>query len=56
MSRRTVGLLAAVGAVLSALVGLVHGDLASIMVAGAGAATGLAAYSALPPLKKNVFE
>ena len=52
MSRIVVGLLAAAGAITAALVGLTHGDLPQVMIAGAGAATGLAAYLALPP-KKN---
>ena len=53
MPRSIVGLLAAVGATMSALVGLSHGDLVSAMIAGAGVATGLAAYLALPPSKKE---
>jgi uncharacterized membrane protein YuzA (DUF378 family) len=52
MSRTVVGLLAAVGAITAALVGLTRGDLPSVMIAGTGAATGLAAYLALPD-KKN---
>jgi hypothetical protein len=47
-----VGLLAAVGTALSALVAFVHGDLAWIMIGDAAAATGLAAYLALPKIKK----
>jgi hypothetical protein len=46
-----VGLLAAVGAVMSAIVGLAHGDLMPAMIAGAGAATGVAAYLASPASK-----
>jgi hypothetical protein len=53
MSRSMVGLLAAVGAIMSALVGLAHGDLVLTLIAGAGTASGLAAYLALPS-KKNV--
>jgi len=53
MPRSMVGLLAAVGAVMSGLVGLSHGDVLPIMIAGAGAGTGLAAYFALPAIKKN---
>jgi hypothetical protein len=53
MPRSTVGLLAALGAVLSVLVSLVHGDLVPVMVLGAGAASGLAAY--LPLFKKCRF-
>jgi hypothetical protein len=54
MPRSMVGLLAAVGATMSAIVGLVHGDLAWVIIADAAAATGLAAYLALPPKKENV--
>lgn len=46
-------LLAAAGAAMSALVGLVHGDLAGIMAAGAAGAAGLAAYLAIPASKKH---
>lgn len=52
MSRSTVGLLAAVGATMSVLVGLTHGDLVPFMIAGVGTASGLAAYLALPVAKK----
>ena len=51
MSRSMVGLLAAVGTTMSVLAGLVHGRLDALAVAGAGAASGLAAYLALPPSK-----
>jgi hypothetical protein len=51
MSRGMVGLLAAVGAAMSALVGLAHSDIVWIAVADAAVATGLAAY-ATAPLKK----
>lgn len=44
MPRRMVGLLAAAGAAMSALVGLTHGDLVPAMIAAAAAATGTAAY------------
>ena len=47
-----VGLLAAVGAAMSALVGLSHGDIIGVMLADAAVATGFAAYLALPPSKK----
>ncbi len=47
MLRSMVGLLAAVGATMSALAGLSHDDLVLIMIAGTGTATGLAAYRAL---------
>jgi hypothetical protein len=43
MSRSVMGLLAAVGAAMSTLVGLTHGDLAWVALADAAAATGLAA-------------
>jgi hypothetical protein len=45
-----VGLLAAVGAAMSALVGFAHGDLVLVTVADAAVATGLAAYLALLPV------
>jgi hypothetical protein len=48
---RMVGLLAAVGAAMSMVASLVHGDLFWAAVAAAAAATGLAAYLALPPRK-----
>jgi hypothetical protein len=54
MPQRMVGLLAAVGAAMSALVGLAHGALVWIAVADAAAATGLAAYLALSPIKKSL--
>jgi len=47
MPRIMVGLLAAAGAIMAALVGLVHGDFLPAMIAGSGTATGLAAYLAL---------
>jgi hypothetical protein len=53
MSRSMVGLRAAVGTAMSAFVGLVHGDLVPAMIAGAGAACGLAVYLSLPS-KKNL--
>ena len=52
MSRTMAGLLAAVGAIMSALVGLMHGDLVLAMLVGAGTATGLAAYQAQSVSKK----
>ena len=55
MSRTMVGLLAAAGAIMSALVGLVHGDLVPVMIMGAGASAGLAAYSALPSITKKIY-
>jgi hypothetical protein len=53
MSRTMVGLLAAVGAIMSALVGLTHGGLEAAPIAIAAAATGLTAYLALPSSKKS---
>jgi len=53
MPRSMVGLLAAVGAAMSAIVGFAHTDLAWLIIADAAAATGLAAYLAAPP-KKNI--
>lgn len=54
MPRNMVGLLAAVGvgAVMSALVGLTHGDLVWGVVVCSASATGLAAYAAAPLQKK----
>jgi hypothetical protein len=54
MPRGVVGLLAAAGAIMSALVGLIHGDQASIIISGAGVATGLAAYLALSPMPPSI--
>ena len=51
MPRSMVGLLAAVGATMSALVGLAHGGLVWVIIADAAVATGLGAYLALPPKK-----
>jgi hypothetical protein len=51
MPRIVVGALAAAGAATSALVGLVHSDIAWSMVLGAATASGLAAYLALPVVK-----
>jgi hypothetical protein len=48
-----VGLLAAVGAAMSALAALAHGDLVWVVIADAAATTGLAAYLALPPSKNS---
>jgi len=48
MPRSMVGLLAAAGTALSALVGLAHGVLIWLLVLDAAAAAGLAAFSALP--------
>jgi hypothetical protein len=53
MSRSMVGLLAGVGAIMSALIAIAHGDVAALIIAvGAGAATGSAAYLALPSVKR----
>ena len=46
-----VGLLTAVGAAMSALVGLVHGDFVWAAIADTAVATGLAAYLAITPKK-----
>jgi hypothetical protein len=55
MPRSMVGLLAAVGAAMSALVALAHGDVALVLMAAVcGTATGSAAYLALPS-KKNAL-
>ena len=55
MPRSMVGLLAAVGAAMSALVGLVHGDVVMVLITWAATATGLAAYLALPSAKKITY-
>jgi len=56
MPRSMVGLLAAVGAAMSAPAGLAHGDLVFLIIADAAAATGLAAYAATLPqvIKKSL--
>lgn len=54
MSRGMVGLLAAVGAAMSLLASVVHGGLFWVAVTDAAAATGLAAYLALPSTKKSL--
>ena len=54
MPRILVGLLAAVGSAMSALVAFTHGHLVGLTIADAAAATGLAAYLALPDNKKNL--
>ena len=58
MPRSMVGLLVAVGTAMSALVGFTHGDFSWLTISDAAAASGLAAYLALPDgttrsLKKN---
>jgi hypothetical protein len=53
MPRSMVGLLAAVGAIMSALAVLAHTDVVLVVIAAtAGAATGSAAYLAAPLQKK----
>lgn len=52
MPRSMVGLLAAVGAAMSALASFVHGDLIAVIIINAAVATGSAAYLALKPQKK----
>ena len=44
MARSMVGLLAAAGTAMFALVAFAHGDSVPMMIAGASGATGLAAY------------
>jgi hypothetical protein len=59
MSRSMVGLLAAVGTAMSALVSFAHGGLVWVMIIDAATATGLAAYLASPGsvgIKKNLFQ
>jgi hypothetical protein len=53
MSRTMVGLLAAAGAVMAALVEGTDGWAEAVLIAFAGTAAGLAAYLALPPSKKG---
>jgi uncharacterized membrane protein YuzA (DUF378 family) len=52
MPRIMVGLLAAVGTAMSALVGLAHGELVWAIIGDAAAASALAAYLAFPASKK----
>ena len=52
MPRSMVGLLAAVGTAMSALVAFVHGAPVVVMIAGAASAAGLVAYLAAGPSKK----
>jgi hypothetical protein len=51
-----VGLLAAVGAIMSVLAGLIHGHLDPLIIAGCGATAGSAAYLAASPSKKNLLD
>ena len=53
MSRTMVGLLAAVGAIMAALVSFVHGVSDLVVLLAAGVATGLASYLAIEPEKKS---
>ena len=53
MPQSMVGLLAAVGTAMSALVAFVHGDLVWVVIADAAVAMGLAAYLALPPAQEG---
>jgi hypothetical protein len=53
MPRSVVGLLAAVGTAVSLVAGMAHGGLFWTAVVDAAAATGLAAYLALP--NKKIF-
>jgi hypothetical protein len=53
MPRSMVGLLAAVGTAMSALVAFAHGDLIWAAIADAAVATGLASYLSIEPSKKN---
>jgi hypothetical protein len=55
MPRSMVGLLAAAATAMSAFVGLAHDDLVWITLIDAAAATGLAAYAALPAEKKSIM-
>jgi hypothetical protein len=55
MPRTMVGLLAAVGAAMSVLTGLTHGQLVWSTAIGAATATGLAACFALPSSKKPLL-
>jgi hypothetical protein len=55
VSRSMVGLLAAVGVAMSALAGLVRGDVVLAMITCAGTAAGLAACFALPAQKKQPY-
>ena len=56
MRRTMVGLLAAVGATMAALVSFIHGDSDLVVLLAAGAATGLASYLAVESGKKNSSE
>ena len=53
MPRSMVGLLAAVGTAMSAIVAFAHGDLIWLTIADAALAACLAAYLAAPSTKKH---
>jgi hypothetical protein len=55
MARSMVGLLAAVGAAMSALIGLIHGLLVWLVIVAAGLGTGLAAYLTMSASKKTLL-
>lgn len=55
MTRVMVGLLAAVGSLMSAFLALIHGDFIWAIIATAATATGLASYLAIAPSKKNLL-
>lgn len=54
MPRSMVGLLAAAGTAMSALVGLAHGDIVWVVIADAAVATGLIAYITAPFKKDTI--
>jgi hypothetical protein len=54
MPRSVVGLLVAVGATVSVLAALVHGDALLAIASAAGVATGLGAYLSLPSKKTRL--
>jgi hypothetical protein len=55
MPRSVVGLMAALGTVLTAILDYVHGHLTPLVVLGSGTATGLAALFALPAKKSTLI-
>jgi hypothetical protein len=55
VSRKVVGLLAAVGAAMSALVGLAHGTAQMVLLIAGAIVAGLAARQALPAQKSPRF-
>jgi hypothetical protein len=54
MRRTMVGLLAAVGAIMAALVNFIHGPPILVVVLAIGSATGLASYLAVEQEKKSL--